>query len=274
VASRSDIRAAVRELDLRGAPLCVHSSLRSFGHMRGGADAILRALLDEDCTVMVPTFTYMCETGRPADRVIERNADWPLDPLSLGGIPTFHPCSHILSRAQMGAIPAAVLAHARHVRGNHPLNSFSAVGPLANELIAEQQPLDVYAPFRALIAHGGHVVMMGVGLTKMTLIHEAERRAGRTLFHAWAKGSDGSFIECEVGSCSGGFDNLIPSLAGVLCEYDVGESHWLVGEADKILAAAVDTIRSEPRITHCGSAHCTRCDSAVAGGPILKDVRR
>jgi aminoglycoside 3-N-acetyltransferase len=145
---------------------------------------------------------------------------------------------------------------------------------LAHELIGEQQPLDVYAPFRALVAHGGSVVMMGVGLTKMTLIHEAERSAGRTLFHAWAKGPDSSFIECEVGSCSGGFDNLMPCLAGVLRAYDVGQRHWLVGEADRILAAAVAAIRTEPRITHCGSAHCARCDSAVAGGPILKDVKR
>jgi aminoglycoside 3-N-acetyltransferase len=242
--------------------------------MRGGADAILRALLDEDCTVMVPTFTYMCETGRPPERSIARNADWPLDPASLDGIPVFHPGSHILSREQMGAIPAAVLAHAHHVRGNHPLNSFAAVGSLASTLIECQRPLDVYAPFRALVAHGGSVIMMGVGLTKMTLIHEAEYRAGRTLFRAWAKGPDDSIIECEVGSCSGGFENLRPSLAGVLHEREVGKSHWLVGKADAILGTAAAAIRAEPRITHCGNVHCTRCDSAVAGGPILEDVKR
>jgi aminoglycoside N3'-acetyltransferase len=33
----SDIRLAIRNLGLAGRPLCVHSSLRSFGWVEGGA---------------------------------------------------------------------------------------------------------------------------------------------------------------------------------------------------------------------------------------------
>ena len=42
----------------------------------------------------------------------------------------------------MGAIPATLVAWPGHVRGNHPLDSFTAIGPRAAELVAEQTPLD------------------------------------------------------------------------------------------------------------------------------------
>ena len=71
-----------------------------------------------------------------------------------------------------GAIPAAVLALPQRIRGHHPLFSFAAVGPKAPELILAQQPLHVHTPFRALVAAAGYVVLMGVGLTGMTLIHQ------------------------------------------------------------------------------------------------------
>ena len=59
-----------------------------------------------------------------------------------------------IDRADMGAIPAAVLAMPGRVRGNHPLCSFAAIGPLADELVAAQQPLHVFAPLRALAEAG------------------------------------------------------------------------------------------------------------------------
>jgi aminoglycoside N3'-acetyltransferase len=43
------IRSAVKALGLSGRPVCVHSSLRSFGKLIGGADAFVDAFLLEDC---------------------------------------------------------------------------------------------------------------------------------------------------------------------------------------------------------------------------------
>jgi aminoglycoside N3'-acetyltransferase len=54
----SDIRRAIHDLGLAGQPLCVHSSLHSFGHVDGGAATILDGLLAEGCTVLVPAFSY------------------------------------------------------------------------------------------------------------------------------------------------------------------------------------------------------------------------
>ena len=54
----ADIRAAVRRLGLTGQPVCAHSSLRSFGHVEGGARTVVDAFLAEGCTLMVPTHSY------------------------------------------------------------------------------------------------------------------------------------------------------------------------------------------------------------------------
>ncbi|MBI4640625.1 MAG: AAC(3) family N-acetyltransferase [Candidatus Tectomicrobia bacterium] len=73
-----DIREAVRDLGVSGRPLCVHSSLRSFGWVEGGASAVVEGLLSEGCTVMVPTFSYTFAVPPPPGRRLARNG-WNYD---------------------------------------------------------------------------------------------------------------------------------------------------------------------------------------------------
>ena len=81
-----------------------------------------------------------------------------------------------------GVIPATALAWTTHMRGNHPLDSFTAVGPQAAKLIGGQTPLDVYAPLAALARMKGFVLLMGVGLERMTLVHLAEKKLEERCF--------------------------------------------------------------------------------------------
>ncbi len=260
------IRQAIRSLGLAGLPVCVHSSLRSFGHVVGGADTVIDAFLDEGCTLVVPTFSAVMfgiappEGMRPARNGIDYDAVE-----SPGRDRVFSPASNELSPS-MGAIPAAVLARPERVRGNNPLCSFTALGPGA-DLVREQRPLDVYAPLRLLGARGAVALLIGVGLERMTLIHLAEEMAGRTPFRRWANGPDGRPMEVEVGSCSDGFRKLEPVLAPLARETHVGESLWRAFPARATVEAAAAAIRERPDITHCGSADCLRCADAVAGGP-------
>ena len=155
------------------------------------------------------------------------------------------------------------------MRGNHPLDSFTAVGPSATELIAQQAPLDVYAPLRALIKLDDFVVLMGVGLEKLTLLHLAEKEAGRTLFRRWANDPHGEPMAVEVGGCSEGFGRLEPHLDHIMRRKTVGQSSWTLLQADQVLAHAAAAIRANPHITHCGVDPCERCNDAVKGGPKL-----
>jgi aminoglycoside 3-N-acetyltransferase len=53
-----DLLLGLRELHLGNAPVIVHSSLKSFGEVEGGAETVVNALLGVFQSVLVPTFTY------------------------------------------------------------------------------------------------------------------------------------------------------------------------------------------------------------------------
>ena len=126
----------------------------------------------------------------------------------------------------------------------------------------------VFAPFEALIAARGFVVMMGVDLTFMTLLHYAEQKAERQLFRRWANGPDGSPIEVETGGCSDGFEQLAPLLVSCERRIQVGQSVWRIFPAQDALEIAQQAIQQNPQITFCGDEDCGRCRDAIAGGPL------
>jgi len=120
--TRRDIRCALRALGLSGQPVCLHSSLRSFGHVDEGAKGVVLSFLDEGCTILVPTFSSAFALAPPPHLQFERNgwdyarardADHAPPPVS----------NRIYSREasdidrEMGAIPAAVVAWPGRVRG-------------------------------------------------------------------------------------------------------------------------------------------------------------
>jgi aminoglycoside N3'-acetyltransferase len=266
----NDIRNAVADLRLRGLPVCIHSSLRSFGEVRDGPDTVVNGFLSEGCTVLVPTFSDAFEVAPPPGMRPERNGwDYGHD----YGVPErtdvhFTPQSATINR-NMGAIPASILQRPGRVRGNHPLNSFTAVGPFAHHLVDGQRSDNVYFPLQTLANLGGYVVLMGVGLDSMTALHRAEEMAGRRLFKRWALDADGQVIMADIGSCSQGFPNLDASLNHLERRITVGDSTWRVYPLQPTLDAAARLIRENPGITRCARTSCRICSDAIAGGPIL-----
>ena len=268
--TQADIQSALRGLGLAGQAVCAHSSLRSFGHVAGGAAAVVAAFLAEGCTLMVPSFSYDFAMEPPPELRLPRNGiDYsrPYPGSTAGTHRIYTPDTNEID-PDMGAIAAAVVQHPGRVRGDHPLNSFSAVGPLAARLISVQAPLAVYAPLRALVEVGGFVLLMGVELDSMTLLHLAEQEAGRTPFRRWANDPAGRPQAVETGGCSDGFRQLAPALASWRRESIVGASCWQLFAAGPALAAAAAAIRANPRITHCGNPTCERCHDAMLGGPL------
>jgi len=268
--TRYDIRAAIQALELSRQPVCVHSSLRSFGHVDGGAQTVVDAFLDEGCTLMAPSFSWTYATHAPKHLRPRRNGtnDVYLDTLK----PTdriYTPDTPEIDK-DMGAIAATVVASPGRERGNHPIGSFSAVGPCARDLTAVQAPDRIYGPLARLAELGGYVLLMGVELASMTLLHFAEQRTGRVLFRRWANDRQGEPMMVESGGCSDGFYRFEPVFASLRRRQVVGRSTWQCFPAGETLRAAVDAIHGDPMITHCGNPGCGRCNDAVAGGPILK----
>lgn len=232
--------------------------------------AVVGGFLAEGCTVVVPSFSWSYAIPQPQDmRPLRNGSDYEhmsaADPAGADRVYTPH--SEEID-ADMGAVARAVLTMPSRARGNHPICSFSAVGPEAADLVSGQRPLDVFAPLARLAERGGAVVLMGVGIEEMTLLHLAEKSSGRNLFRRWALDCDGLPMQVEAGGCSGGFVKLAPALSSVMQETRVGLSQWMVFAASETLRIAADMIRRSPEITHCGDP-CGRCRDAVLGGPIL-----
>jgi aminoglycoside 3-N-acetyltransferase len=267
-----DLTAAVDELASADCPLMVHVSLRSLGTpIAGGADTLLDALLTRGRTVLVPTFTEP-QFGLPAPAALRpaRNGvdygKFPAEPPLPEGTAYTPGCG--LINTGLGMFPATLIKRGGAVRGDHPLNSFAAFGQQAEELIAAQSPADVYGPIRELAAREGPILLIGVGLNRMTAIHLAEQQSGRRLFLRWAKAADGRASMFEVGSCSEGF----PQLDSVLRQYArpavVGDSWWRAFPSRQVLDAASTAIREDQGITHCSDSNCLLCRDSIAGGPL------
>ena len=224
-ATAVELQAAIYHFELAGQVVCIHASLRSFGHVVGGAPTVVQTFLDAGCTLLVPTFSYAFAIAPPTTLQVTRNG-WNYGqhygPLAEKG-EIYTPTTKEID-ADMGAIPATVLKLPSYARGTHPLNSFSAVGPQATALIADQAPLDVYAPLRVLVEAKGFVLLMGVTLDSMTLLHHAEQVAGRVAFRRWANDPHGAPQVVEAGSCSDSFEQLAPVVQPWLRKTMVGKA--------------------------------------------------
>jgi aminoglycoside 3-N-acetyltransferase len=265
------LHQAADELALPDRPVMLHASLRSFGApIVGGADALLDALLARNRTVLVPAFTEpQFELAAPAAPRPRRNgidyARFPATTTLPQGTPYTVDCGFINPR--LGVLPAALIHRAGAVRGAHPLNSFAALGPLADKLISAQSPADVYGPIRELAAHNGTIILIGVGLNRMTALHVAEQQSGRQLFLRWAWSTDNQVSMVEVGSCSEGFPRLEPALKPHVRTALVGGSRWRAYPARQTLTAATAAITADQNITHCPDNDCLKCRDSIAGGP-------
>lgn len=264
---KTECLKALSLLKLSGLPVCIHCSL---GLLEGGAPAILQSLAAQGCSAVVPAFSYKFLVPPPPDQRPARNGwDYSVFATSSGnnGM-VYSPESNDID-PEMGALAAETVAQTGRYRGNHALNSFAAVGPQARSLISKQGPLDVYGPLKELAALDGFILLIGVGLERVTFVHVAEEMAGRQLFRRWANGPDGQPAMYETGGCSEGFSNLEPALSALAKETYVGKSRWSAFSARSALAALAAEIRSRPEVTRCADPLCDRCEDAINGGPIL-----
>src|SRR5690242_7932293 len=109
--TQKQITNAVRALGVAPVDcLLVHSSLKCFGHVEGGAQTVVKALLECASTVIMPTFNY---------------DQFAFDPTSTPSL--------------TGAITEAFRQTPGAIRSLHPTHSVAAIGPLAKELCKDHE---------------------------------------------------------------------------------------------------------------------------------------
>lgn len=270
--TENDFIKAIKTSGFSGKCVCVHSSIKSFmTKIKDGVDTIIQAFIDCGCTLMVPTFSFNYfaiippKNMRPARNGVDYNKLDFIDSLNRNN--KFFNGNNEIDFDKMGILPCRVLNNKTRERGNHPLCSFTAIGPFAKDLIKGQKNMDVFAPLRELALFEGFVILMGVDLNRMTLLHLAEQMAGRKMFLRWANDIDGNPVYAEVGGCSEGFINLNPYLSFFEKQIFVGKSKWRIYNVGKVLKQTTKVIMSMPEITKCADSKCLRCEDAIKGGP-------
>ncbi|HEX4979955.1 MAG TPA: AAC(3) family N-acetyltransferase [Acidimicrobiales bacterium] len=260
-------RAAIA-LGVAGSPVCIHAGPGSFADVDGGGAAVVVGFLAVDCTVVVPTFTPSLEVVPPPPALRPRRNGVVYERMEVRDARrAFDPAGNDVDPGA-GGVAEEVLAMPTRRRGAHPLLSFTAVGPEADAMIVGQSPEDVYAPLDAVARSRGAVVLAGCGLSSMTLLHAAERDAGRAPFVRAARVAGRGVIGARVAGCARGFDNLRPVVEPFSNDHQLGATMLRSFGARSALDAASFAIRRDRRLTRCHLEECLSCEDAIAGGPI------
>jgi aminoglycoside 3-N-acetyltransferase len=266
--TEEEIVAGLRALGLdQDSSVVVHSSLRSFGRVEGGAPAVCRALLSVCGTVLLPAGSWHL-TGVPAPPGLIRpnNAvlvaeSWDEFDTALARAVPFTPESPI--DRELGVIPETMRLTVAHARSMHPLLSYIAVGQHAETLVRAQRLDWPLGPLEALAALDGNVLLLGVTQTTNTTIHLAEQRLGRSRFFRYAKAAPGVWMELpNIPGQSHRFDDLAPALAGQTNKVLIGTCLAQRIAIQSALDVATRAIRIDPAALLCDDPEC-RCGAAL-----------
>lgn len=178
-----DIVASLRAAGLKeGQAVFAHASLSAFGFIVGGAETVIRAILEvlgPEGTVMMPAQTWKNLDPATGVHWEEPEAWWPV---LREHWPAYDPL--VTPSIGMGAVAEMLRTWPGAKRSAHPARSVSAVGKHAAYLTENHDLSDIFgddSPAGRLYKLDGQVLLFGVGYDKNTSIHLAEYRAD------WAK---------------------------------------------------------------------------------------
>ena len=172
--TRSLLAHDLEEIGLRpGGETMVHCRMSALGHVVGGAETVVRALLD----TLGPEGTLMAYTGWRDEPPDDLDAlDEEIRQAYFEEHPAYDP-RVALSRRDHGRVPEALRTWPKARHSGHPEAGVAAVGPLADALTAGHPYDDAYGvgtPYTRLVELGGQVAVLGAPLDTVTLVHHAE----------------------------------------------------------------------------------------------------
>ncbi len=252
--SLSDLRSALFELGLSHTPVMAHASLRAFGDVVGGADTLLRAVLDSVSALVMPTFTYQTmitpEVGPPNNGITygsQQDLNRMAEPYT----------REMPAHKQMGILPETLRRHPLAKRTMHPIQSFAGI--YAEKYLAAQTMQSPLGPIGALAEADGWVLLLGVDHTVNTSIHYAEKLAGRRQFVRWAL-TPTRVVECPgFPGDSAGFDAITPELVNDTRLLKVGNATIQALSLKILIQAVIDRIQADPLALLCWREDCERC---------------
>lgn len=155
--TREDIMRAVMSVGITAGDVAmVHSGLKQFGHVEGGAEAVIEALMG----VITPKGILAMPTN--TDTAVG-GADGPFDPKT--------------SLCYTGTIPNTFWKRPGVLRHNHPTHSVAAWGDRAEEFLRVSDPYDTFdrrGPWGKLLDWKGKILLFGETMGANTYMHALE----------------------------------------------------------------------------------------------------
>lgn len=176
---KEDFIKEFRKVGLRiGDTVIVHTSLKSFGYVCGGAQTVIEALIEtvgKEGTIMMPTQTW--KNLDPEDGV-----HWDCDTSDWQKIRDHWPAydKNLTPTNTMGAVAEMFRQWPGSLRSNHPARSVCAWGKHAEYLTVDHSLSDIFgnkSPIGRLYLLDAKVLLLGVGYDKNTSLHLADVRA-------------------------------------------------------------------------------------------------
>ncbi len=172
--ARSGLARDLTRLGLApGGVAMVHCRMSALGRVVGGAETVVRALLD----TLGPGGTLMAYTGWQDEPPDDLDAlDDETRRIYLEEHPAYDP-RVALSRREHGRVAEALRTWPGGRHSLHPEAGVAAVGPLAEVLTASHPYDDAYGagtPYARIVELGGQVAVLGAPLETVTLVHHAE----------------------------------------------------------------------------------------------------
>ncbi|WP_058300732.1 aminoglycoside N(3)-acetyltransferase [Gorillibacterium timonense] len=179
ILTQEDLVRQLKDCGLKeGQTLIVHVSLRKLGFVVGGAETLIRALLEivgEEGTLMMPSQTW--KNLDPSTGVHwEEPVEWW--PILREHWPAYD--KEVTPAIGMGVMAEMLRKWPGAKRSDHPARSFAAVGKHAAYLTENHDLRNIFgegSPLDRLYKRNGHVLLIGVGYDKNTSLHLAETRA-------------------------------------------------------------------------------------------------
>jgi aminoglycoside 3-N-acetyltransferase len=249
-----DLKTGLSKLGLGKSLVIAHASLKAFGHIEGGADTMLSALLDSVRGVITPTFTYKTmlnpEIGPPKNG-ITYGSETDLNKMA----EAFYP--DMPADKMMGVLPETLRKHPKAKRSMHPIQSFAGIN--ANAILNMQTIYNPMAPIAALADQDGWVLLLGVDHRVNTSIHYAEKLGGRLQFLRWALVQD-RVVECpDFPGDSEGFEAIAPAVEKYTRRVEIGNALVQAVHLKSLVKVVVDQLKQNPFALLCQRPDCERC---------------
>jgi len=252
--SLSDLKTGLSTLGLTKSLVIAHASLKAFGHIEGGAETMITALLDSVQGIIMPTFTYKTmlnpDVGPPKNG-ITYGSQTDLNKMA----EVYHP--NMPADKMMGILPETLRQHPKAKRSMHPIQSFAGVH--ADAILNTQTIYNPLAPIGALAEKDGWVLLLGVDHRVNTSIHYAEKLGGRLQFLRWALMND-RVVECPgFPGDSEGFDIIAPVVEKYTRRIEIGGALVQAVHLKSLIKVVTDQLRENPFALLCKRQDCERC---------------